>query len=536
MPIFDRAPLVRRSALPVPAGQIRCGAPWIAETLGRLPDPIPACCLEGAVRLASLAPDAPEAARVREALSAALKAQAPDGGFPGSAEDALCAARAAWHGFLWLGDRAMLTAVADFLGWAAAHYDEWIGRSGLRMRPADLIGLALDFYRQTGAQGCLRLLARLRRDAVDWSSRLRTFSLTRSAEREADGADEATRAYLNEQADPVLLADGMRGVLCMSEYSGNQTEAETGAMAWPKIKRWHGAVCGGTSASPLLDGLSPSAVIDPASVGAWAETMAAYAAAGEEWAAEEAERLLHNALPVALRGKPFAVNQLPGDLRAGELTPDHEALGRLMRGAAALLGAAVLQTREGLRVLYAPEHAAAIGLYADGKRVRMTLGGGPVRRAIRLQPEEKASFAVELRVPGWAEGAAAAVCGEKTPCEAGKTLAIRREWSPDDTLVLDSDPALKLCPAWHSGLYAARGPLVLGLADPDPEKWALGLAEDGAADGALRAAGVKGWKLRGGQPDGVPVLPERTDGEETFEPAPFAAMRTRITVFPRVKA
>jgi hypothetical protein len=92
----------------------------------------------------------------------------------------------------------------------------------------------------------------------------------------------------------------------------------------------------------------------------------------------------------------------------------------------------------------------AVHLYG-GNTARLTIGGIPVvvvqesefpwNGAVRivLRPERKATFAVKLRIPGWADGATCAVNGEDVPVANPKRgyFAIRREWKAGDTVTLD---------------------------------------------------------------------------------------------------
>jgi hypothetical protein len=83
-----------------------------------------------------------------------------------------------------------------------------------------------------------------------------------------------------------------------------------------------------------------------------------------------------------------------------------------------------------------------------------------------LTTSKKSEFAINLRVPAWAEGAAVAVNGRRTPISMipGKFATIRRKWKTGDRIELDLPMRLRLEPidAQHPQTVALLcGPLVL---------------------------------------------------------------------------
>ena len=173
MPIWERAPLMTKERVPLSPGAVRARRPEPAALLERLPSPIPAPCLEGAVRLAACGYEN----RAEDTVRGLMAVQDSEGAFPGEIGDALGTARAVWALHLWRRERETMASVAAWLQWVADHYDAVITRPGMREQPADLMELALSFYWVTGKRGSMLLAARLRRDGFDWSTALRTFDL-----------------------------------------------------------------------------------------------------------------------------------------------------------------------------------------------------------------------------------------------------------------------------------------------------------------------------------------------------------------------
>ena len=517
--LFERTPLVARTCLPMQAGQLR------TVSLPKIPDdPIPVCCLEGAVRIASYSGDAASAERVIKQLNDRLAVQKPDGSFELALTEALSLIRAAWHAYLWKKEKAYLTSAANFLSWTAEHYEAVISDREIRLHPADLIELAIGFYRVTGTQGSLRLLAKLRRDATDWSVRLRTFDTTRPVQADDPALTEEIRDSLRGDS----LADGLRGVQIMSEYSGNGTETQTGAFSWPKISRWHEAVCGSTTGAAYLAGTSPAAVLDPSVAGAWAEAVAESASSGEAWAADEAEKLYINAMPAATEGNLFAVNQLP------KTHPEKKNAvtdGRILRGAAALLSSALLKLPDGFRVLFAAP--VTCGIVVEGQRLLVAVQEEKNAWVIRLQPENPVEFKAQLRVPSWAKDACVSVNDSRPePCKPGSIHTIQRKWNPGDVIRMQFEPEIRIVQTHHQGKCVFLGPRLMSL-PAAAEKWAYALETAWIENGKVHAKllPVRGWKLKNGQPADVPVLPE-TAGEPVERIlTPFAETQSRISVF-----
>ena len=517
--LFERTPLVTRACLPMQAGQLRTSSlPHIPE------DPIPVHCLEGAVRIASFSADTGLADRVTARLNNLLSGQKPDGSFELALTEALSLIRAAWQAYLWKKEKAYLTSVTSFLSWTAEHYEDVISDHEIRLHPADLIELAIEFYRVTGTQGSLRLLAKLRRDTTDWSVRLRTFDTTRPFQADDPAITEEIKDSLRGDS----LADGLRGVRIMSEYSGNGTEAQTGAFSWPKISRWHGAVCGSTAGSPYLAGTSPAASLDPSVAGAWAEAVAECATFGEAWAADEAEKLYLNAMPAAMEGNHFAVNQLP-KAHPEKKNPATDA--RILRGAAALLSSAVLKLPDGFRVLYAAP--VTCGIVVEGQRVLVAVQEEKNAWVVRVQPEKPLEFKAEIRIPSWAKNSCVSVNSSRPEtCKPGSVHTVRRQWNPGDVIRLEFEREIRIVQTHHQGKCVFLGPRLMAL-PATSEKWAYALETSWIENDEVHAKllPVRGWKLKAGQPTDVPVLPETAGEPVECLLTPFAETQTRIAVF-----
>jgi hypothetical protein len=85
---------------------------------------------------------------------------------------------------------------------------------------------------------------------------------------------------------------------------------------------------------------------------------------------------------------------------------------------------------------------------------------------LEVTTSKKTEFAINLRIPGWAEGAAVAVNGRRMPVSAapGKFVTVSRHWKTGDRIELELPLRLRLEPidAQHPQTVALLcGPLVL---------------------------------------------------------------------------
>jgi DUF1680 family protein len=203
---------------------------------------------------------------------------------------------------------------------------------------------------------------------------------------------------------------------------------------------------------------------------------------------------------------------------------------------------------------------------------------GRVKFTIRT--EEKVSFPLKLRVPGWAEEAAAVVNGEKVyKSKGGSYIIIEREWNNCDVIELDIPLKLRFT-YWHNNSVAVeRGSLLFSLkigeqwrkyggvepyADWEiypttPWNYALHIDVNNPElkisviekdiynqpfdrDNSpiiLKAKGSKlpQWKLVDNSADEPPVSPVNSEEpEQDIELIPYAAAKLRVTQFPFVKA
>ena len=557
-PIFDKAPLISLTDLPLRPGQVRVKHEKMEQLYAdvtALAEKQP-LAWEGAFRLACLVRVKPMEEPCAAWIRAALDCQGEDGGLPLNVRDAVAVMRAALAMYELDARRPLLEKLVSWCGWAAAHWEDVLAENAVRTRPADLMELWQALYRVTGKKALLALCDRLRQQAMDWSGVLHTFAVQRPMTRvtpwedmeagmEAEGGSEAgfyTRQYLTCHGES--LADGMRSAALNGQFSGNGQELSAPRIGWEKISRYHGAVCGGISADETIGGASPSCGVDAAALGAWAEALAGLD--GEStWAWEALETLWVNGLPAATQGGhtvPYQrVNSLAVNCGTRDCYHVHEGseqalrvLSRLSRGMAKAAFCAVTARPDGMSVnLYQP------GRYAvptPGGAVLMNIEGGEGRYTLTLQTKQDVRAILRLRIPAWAENACITVNDEGG--EEGRPhtwLTLTRTWHNGDRIQVELPRSLSVSEGHHQSACIRYGAEVMAYV-PAEDKWAVALCgEPELVDGQVVAPlrHVPAWHKRGSVPADLPVLPD-TDGEIMRAVlTPYAEAPCCIALFPR---
>ena len=557
-PIFDKSPLLSLTSLPLRPGQARAALPKL-KALYAMTDAAQGhpALWEGVFRLACVVEAHPMDEPVVGWIRDGLAHQAEDGSLPGPVSDQVALLRAAWAMYEHDAKRPLLEKLTLWCGWACGHWESVLADQKCRVSPADLMGLLLDLYRVTGKKPLLHLCERLRAEAMDWSGALHTFSVQRPLKRiipweeleegmRAEEGSEAgfyTRQYLICHGE--TLADGLRGSLMSGRFSGSGTELSAPQVGWEKISRYHGAVCGGTTADETLGGASPSCAIDAAALGAWAES---FAAVREQWAYEALDVLFHNGLPASVDlGSVVAFQRVNGlyqhcgtaDCYHVADNPDHlRALNRLCRGYAAAIGSAVTPRPDGLSLnLYVP------GRYAvptpQGTLVLNVAGDGG-SWAVTVHARQPIKAVIRLRVPGWTDEAAVTVGGRDIGDDCvGMSIALDRTWQDGELIAIRFSQKPRVMEGYHQSACVMLGNRVMALPASIDSIWNVALCGEPALDGEGRVTvplkRVPVWTRKDAAPVDLPVRPE-TEGEAfTAQLTPYADTPCRIAVFPREK-
>jgi len=413
--------------------------------------------------------------------------------------------------------------------------------------PADLLELLEKVYRITGIPAMLKLARTLSASTMNWSGVL-TATPIQTPVSKAVSAEELDAGLKKENGDlegyytrlalttnAAALADGARAALARGWLNGSATEMNAAKTGWEKISRYHGAICGGLTANPMLAGGNPSTGIFNDTLGAWAEAfVCAGMGAHAVWAWDELERLVFNALPACVEETRVQLVQRVNSLAAQETQQGSFALtlGRLARGYALAIQSAVTAWVDGFAVsMLIP------GKYAvcDNKMV-LTIDAQGERYAIKMHMKNDQKAFFHMRLPAWASSSEILVNGAPTAEYrlVDGCIGIERVWHDGDEIVaVLEQPVMRHSSAYHQATYLTRGPQVLALsADGD---WAYALCGNGKVteSGVTAPFAPIAWKKGNNAPVDVPVLPELTGDIRALPLTPYADTPVRVALFPR---
>ena len=609
---FSRAPLAPGRYAPLPAGAIAAkGAPadrlmaikagLLSRCASLFPETGVNCSFYGGTLTGGVrAGDALEAMLLissqlgdeelrRQALAMAMSVAANqrEDGFFGSKEESFAARgrmlRALHTAYTMNGDKQLLTFMLRYM----KYLQDSLAASPLSaedaMHIADTLECGIALYSITGQKAILPVLQALIRHGADSTTLLHAFpyktpiSRTLSAEAltEALSAEDEDGYYhrLMRTANGTNLAESLRqSALCgVVTGSGKHMSAPEAGLA--RIMKAHGAASGAFTADPLVAGTHPSRGVSTTAACELAASLESILACPDgEHLVDALDAVMYNAVDAALSPDGRGVQgmqQANQALLSRELrfpfTPDSANLFSCEDGDAlcAMLAAWprfiqrqwMLSRDEGLCAMsYAP---CTVRYRLGSTNVRLTVesdypASGSVRIALRLS--EPAAFPISLHIPGWANGASAAVSGEIVPAQEGAMLTLNRQWHDGDEILLTLPMTVRLIPSYHQSVAVARGPLRFAYA-PESE---AGMSEEGyplfTAKGvfgvalckaapieaevcgnevSLRAQGVKlpAWGMRGPSCDQPPVTLSG-EGAEEIRLVPYAKAAIRVSVMP----
>ncbi len=552
-PVFDQAPLTAMNCQPLRAGLVRMESAAMNKLYAMTALSADPSALEGAFRLACIVTakpgEEPAAGKIRTMLSA----QKEDGSFDLSFQDSVALLRAAWALYEYEARKPLLDPIARWCAFAVQHWDDLMADDDVWVYSADLLELLENLYRMTGKPAVLTLCERVANQTMSWSGVLNTLSSQRPTSRtvtrdelekglEKENGSRSgyyTHFYRTNHAES--LADGARSTMAKGWYSGSATELNAARNGWERLSRHHGAVCGGLTSDELVEGTSPAEAVSTAALGAWAEALCA-AAMGDQgsWAFEALERMAYNAMPACLNGDALLAFQRVNTLSAAEesdcfcVAPDHSAraLNRLVRGYAALASCVVTAREDGAAVnLYLPGRYA---VSVNDELLIFTVKASASGATITVHCKQATEATVRARIPTWSRTTEVTINGVDNHEEVKNgMIAFDRTWHDGDMIELTFEQTLRVLDGHHQGKYILQGPVLMAL-PAEGENWKKAYVSVTAEEHRVAATldPVKEWKVKGGVPADLPVLPETEGAPAMHLLAPYARTAARIALFP----
>ena len=506
---------------------------------------------EGLFRIACLTKNNPLEESVTKKILQAIE-ENPAGSFPGSISEQISIARAAFALFEYCTDRKILKRIALWLRYLENEYDRLSIQNHILFSPADLMELLIRFYQISRTKTALRLCDRIRMDAYDWTTALHTLKQSVSIHKESDNIlfesefrsppeiDYDTRQKMLNHAE--LLADGVRFTLFAGMFSGHKQDLKAGKTAWDYLLKYHHAVCGGTTGNPYLCGSASDQPVSSRVLCAWTEAFASQMVLPDsEWALEELIRVVFNGMEDIL-----TYNDAPDILYVNTVgeedlrSKDPAALyARLTRAVASCFSHAVSLAEKGIRINYL---LSARFLVKTGEG-SLLIDSDPYNICFRCK--KPSSVTIDLFHSLTENDNARFIhAGEKV--EITKTHINQHNTGYIKTsFILHNGDSFQIIPdgrilsetIHHQGLIFIKDKrLLCAAATRDDFSMAVcGMPEMNGEEIFITVARTDEWKLKGNQPDDIPVLPQTDNHVFRNSLISYAGTRHRITVFPRSK-
>ena len=399
-------------------------------------------------------------------------------------------------------------------------------QDGILFRPADLMELLIRFYQVSGYKPSLRLCAKLRADAFDWTTAIHTFQQSIPISPEENNKGYVFPEQKPEEIDfeekeklinhSELLADGIRYTLFTGIFSGHGQDLSSGKTIWPYLLKHHHALCGGATGNPYLSGSTADQTVNNCTLAAWAEAFCAQMAFADfTWASEELIRIVRNGIDDCLNQEILPDAQRINSIREDKKWPSDPArlYARIARAVSFAYSHAVSLTEKGIMILYLLPGRYMVNIQ---KQMMMLLTENdsveihckkPVSIPIDVYLQTAGSLSVNIeRKNRIYIGSAEQLHGRPGCC-----IHMNTEWQDRDVIRFVPDETI-ICEEQHhqgiSFLYRNRL-LCMRVIDGEFARAICGIPEK-TTDGRINvlSAATEKWKIKGVQPADIPVLPD----------------------------
>ncbi|MBE5814806.1 MAG: hypothetical protein E7320_06310 [Clostridiales bacterium] len=421
---------------------------------------------------------------------------------------------------------------------------------------ADALRLTVELYRRTGQQFLLSLLEKLRSRLPDVSGLMHMFPFTKEFRPETGAATADEQAYYDRMerfATGTGTADSLAMTTYLAQYSGSgrdATAAHTGAAA---LNRYHGMPGGAFSADPFLAGRDPARAVTLEALCAQIEAgLDALCADGDLTVADRLEKLFLNGLCDVLAEGGVRdlspTNRLAGDDSCDVHKPESVQVTALLRAFYALRRSVWLAKDDETVALMLPVDSGCVTRFG-GVPVRLTArctGAWERKVTLLVESRQPARFALQLRIPTYAEGATVTV-GDVTGRDAapGELYTLNRTFHNGDEVTLTYRITPRLEKGYRNSTSVWCGNQLMAFCMPENEmEWRYAYVEGARITATqqgqqpqviMTACAAPEWKEKGGF---IMPPPQRVAAGMAYELTllPFAGTEGRIAAFPTATA
>jgi len=533
------------------AGTVRTTAPQIIELYQKASVYLEHPCLwEGMIRLACLIKNKPTEEPVAQLILCAI-ADTDNGSFNGCFSDQISIARAALALFEYNTDRKILKRLSEWIRYVEIEYDTLILQGSVLYRPADLMEMLVRFYQSSGVKAALRLSAKLRTDAFDWTTALHTFQQIIPLKYE----EQKNRYYFPtckpceidyDEKEALMnhaeaLADGVRYALFSGLFSGHNRDLTAGKTVWSHLIKHHHALCGGTTGAPFLCGNAPDRHVSNVVIASWTEAFAAQMVLPDsDWAVEEIVRIVFNGLSECLK-HPDAGYQLVNSIREINDPPEdyywHYA--RITRAIATACSHAISQTEKGIQINYLIPGKYLFKIHKQPFIIETDL------LSASFLCRQPVASEVDILIPPISTCSVCVTNNSKTIIAkhqdqlSSPVYRIHTDtiWNNKDLIRLEPDETFICEETHHQGCAFMRSNRLMCMSAGE-SSFAKAVCGSPVLKGGLLTVPTvptEKWNTREGQPDDIPVLPGKTGITSMTELKPYSETPLRIAVFPKTR-
>ncbi len=433
---------------------------------------------------------------------------------------------------------------------------QWPLKEWGRVRWADLVYSLDRLYELTDEDWLLAAAERVKRQGYDWAgytpSRHKVTDEELQQFRAAAGDLWMNDAYLSTHG--VNVAMGLKAFPVWSRRGEERWQRPAFDRLLAQLDEFHGQPTGLFSADEHLAGTSPAQGTETCAV---VEYLFSLATAVEIWGPDESllerwERIAFNALPASARpnerGHQYdqQANQVVCHVTEDRVYTNNGPDANIF-GLAPHFGCCTANRHQGwpkfaarlwLRptagglaaLAYAP---CQVDTTVDGRPVRIDVAGNyPFTDRVTITVEGSGEFPLQLRIPGWAEGASVLVDGTAVAAEAGTMLTLHHDWNGRHRIELTLPAGVRADIRADTAVAINRGPLVFALAIE--EDWRQIGGEEPYGDWEVHPAGAWNYSLAID-----PDAPDLTELTSTMDGPPFTVagapirLRGRATQIPQ---
>ncbi len=504
---------------------------------------------EGLFRLACMVKTKPMNEPVAIKIYEALRTT-DNGSFRGSVMEQICTARAAFAVFEYNTDKDILKRIAEWLRYLEVEFVDVSLQDNLLYQPADLMELLVQYYKATGMKSVLRLCARLRAEAFDWTTALHTFQQNISVRKKDI---ENTEIHIPCKPEDLeyddkeklinhteMLADGMRYTAFSGMFSGHGQDLSSGFTLWDYLKKHHRALCGGTTANPYLCGSASDQPVSNIAMAAWIEAFGAQMYLPEtDWAHEELIRIVYNELEDCLERADIPEYQLINTVSNKRTAPQNEMLlyARITRAVATAYRYAVMIKENGIIINY-----LLPGRYLIMNRKQPAVLHTDADSAV-FQCRKPIEACVDIYVSGnetadisqIRQNSVTVYRQKRQEKNSGYYLRTDNEWHNGDGFRFEQNSSIIHEDTHHQGIcFFVRNRLLSVSSDINHFAYAVcGMPENKNGEITIMLTETEKWKTAGDNPADIPVLP--TDGRvhAAKTMTPYHLTECRTTMFPK---